>query len=145
MSFGEGATYVGGMFSGEIVGLLAGAVVLKKVINHSDVYTPLQDRIVDLSHQNTSLSQVTEHNLLQGYRDKASVATFVQHRIDSNNHKIKALKAEQPHQINEAAGMGIFLGIGFAGAVAGTAIAYGARKAVKAVSSRLNTSEDPSS
>lgn len=134
---GEAISYGAGMFGGEVAGLVGGGIITR----HSDTYNSLEDRITSLSHQNASISQLTEHHLLDGYRGKAAVNAFLQHRTEVNDQKIQTLRAEQPHELSNEAAIGLFIGMGLVGAVVGTALAYGGRKAAKTFRSRLKNAE----
>jgi len=142
MSFGEVGAYGGGLFGGEILGLVLADTVVLQSINDTSAYQPLENRILSLSHENKLISGVTEHDLLHGFSGKVAAEAYLEHRIDANTARINALHGQQPEQINDLAGMGIFAGIGLTGAVAGVAIAFGARKAVAAARSRFSKPEE---
>lgn len=141
MSFGEVSTYGASLFGGEIAGLALGGTVVLDSINNESVYQPLQDRVIELHRHNEQIRGAIDNGLFKGYGGKVAVETFLNHEASGNVTKIKALQAREPAQLSAGTGIGIFLGIGLAGAVAGTAAAYGIRKTVNAARSRFGRTE----
>lgn len=141
MTFGDVGSLGLGVIIGEGVGIAVAADILQEV-NHSSVYDSLQDRITELSHQNASLSQVTKDQILNGYRGKAAVEGFIQHRIKANDSKIATLQAEQPKQLDDGSVIGVVVGMSMVGAVAGAAVAYGSKKAIQAARARFKMPDE---